>query len=98
MFLLQSQEGQHDHGRGGHVAFANAVSADRASSAPQRPAISSQLFASQLARLSLLGNRTRSVIRLFFCQSSAGRLRRLRHSAATAQAAMSASNNEISAL
>ena len=47
--------------RGAHVAFADAVPADGASSAPQRPAVSAQLSARQLARLSLLGYRTGSV-------------------------------------
>ena len=44
-----------------HVAVADAVPAERAPPAPQWPAVSAQLSARQLARLSLLGYRTRSV-------------------------------------
>src|SRR3979411_1159177 len=61
MLGLQSAQGQHDDGRGAYVALADAVPADGASPAPQRPAVSAQLPARQLARLSLLGYRTGSV-------------------------------------
>ena len=44
------------------VAVAAAVPADGAAPAPQRPAVPAQLSARELARLSLLGHRTRSVI------------------------------------
>src|SRR5499427_9338254 len=58
---LQPAQGQHDDGRGAHVPLADAVPADRAPPASQRPAVSAQLPARQLARLSLLGYRARSV-------------------------------------
>ena len=48
-------------GRIEHVAGAEAVPAHGAAPAPQRPAVSAQLSARELARLSLLGHRARSV-------------------------------------
>ena len=49
-----------------HVAVADAVPAERAAPAPQRPAIPAELPAPELARLSLLGHRARSVSEEFF--------------------------------
>src|SRR4029453_15164760 len=63
LLALQSHEGQHDDGRGADVAVADAVPAEREPSAPQRPALPAELSARQLARLFLLGHRTRAVSR-----------------------------------
>src|SRR5262245_8412270 len=61
LLALQSQEGQHDHGRGQDVAFADAVPAERQSFAPQWSALPAELSARELARLSLLGQRAAAV-------------------------------------
>src|SRR5262245_63478394 len=61
LLALQSQERQSDNGGGQDVAVADAVPADRQSFAPQRPALSAELSARELARLSLLGQRTAAV-------------------------------------
>ena len=66
LLALQSAQGQPDAGGSEDVAVADAVPADRASPAPQRPAVPAQLSARELARLSLLGHRTRSVSRHAF--------------------------------
>ena len=58
MLAVQSAQGQPDPARGPDVALADAVPADRASIAPEWPAVSAELSAPQLARLSLLGHRT----------------------------------------
>ena len=54
----------------GDVAVADAVPADGASPAPQRPAVPAELSARELARLSLLGYRTRAVTRAAFSRAS----------------------------
>src|SRR5207302_1946567 len=61
LLVLQSQEGQHDVQRGAHVAVADAVPTQRAPPAPQRTVVSAELSARQLAGLSLLGHRARSL-------------------------------------
>jgi 5-methylcytosine-specific restriction endonuclease McrA len=61
LLAVQSQEGQSDAERIQDVAVAKTVPADRATPAPQRPAVPAQLPPRELARLSLLGYRTRSV-------------------------------------
>src|SRR5580704_834762 len=61
LLAVQSAQGQSDAGRVQDVALAAAVSADGAASAPQRPAVPAELSARQLARLFVLGHRTRSV-------------------------------------
>ena len=45
LLALQSEEGQHDAGRGRHVALADAVCAERAAPAPQRPPVPAELSA-----------------------------------------------------
>src|SRR5215468_844834 len=64
LLALQSQEGQPDDGRGQDVAVADAVPAQRQSFAPQRPALSAELPARKLARLSLLGQRAAALTAL----------------------------------
>ena len=81
------EEGQPDDRRSENVAFAAAVPAVGAASAPQRAAVSAQLSTRQLARLSLLGHRTRSVIaRIYFLRKTpAGdAVKRQQHACATA--------------
>ena len=60
LLALQSAQGQPDAGRSQDVALADAVPADGAAPAPQRPAVPAELSARKLARLSLLGYRARS--------------------------------------
>src|SRR6185312_9285778 len=61
VLALQPAQGQPDSGRGAHVAIADAVPAHGASSAQERAAVSAELPAPKLARLSLLGHRTRAL-------------------------------------
>src|SRR6516225_9122810 len=61
LLALQPAQGQSDARRVEDVAVAAAVPADGAAPAPQRPVVPAQLPARQLARLSLLGHRTRSM-------------------------------------
>src|SRR5437879_6998643 len=63
VFTVQSAQGQPDAAAGADVSKAISVRADGASAAPQRPAVSAELSARQLARLFILGYRTRSVDR-----------------------------------
>src|SRR5262249_25772643 len=58
---LHPQEGQSAPAGTRHVAVADAVPANRASSASQRAAVSPELPARELARLPLLGHRARAV-------------------------------------
>ena len=58
---LQSAQGQPDAGGGQDVALADAVPADGAAPAPERPAVPAELSARKLARLSLLGHRAGAV-------------------------------------
>ena len=61
LLALQSAQGQFDAGRVQDVAVAKTLPADGAAPASQRPAFPAQLPARQLARLSVLGHRARSV-------------------------------------
>ena len=61
LFALQSAQGQSDAAAGADVSAAAAVRPDGAPAAPQRPAVPAELSARQLAGLSLLGYRARSV-------------------------------------
>src|SRR5579862_896577 len=61
LLAVQSEEGQSHPRRIEDVAVAAAVSADGTASAPERPAVPAELPARQLARLFVLGYRTRSV-------------------------------------
>jgi 5-methylcytosine-specific restriction endonuclease McrA len=70
---LQSEEGQHDAGRGRHVALADAVCAERAAPASQRAAVSAELPARQLARLLVLGHRAGAVTNCVTGQSRRNR-------------------------
>src|SRR6266487_1748544 len=72
LLRLQSQEGQSDARGIRDVADADAVPAERASPASQRPAVSAELPARELARLSLLGFGTRAVISEVSCPAQAG--------------------------
>src|SRR5205823_8000565 len=104
LFGLQSPESQSDPARIRHVAHANAVPADRASPAQERPAVSAELFARELARLSLLGFGTRAVRSELSCPAKAGISIRtlgfyaLRRVLATPHTAIPASASEISTL
>src|SRR5947209_1322298 len=61
LLRLQSQEGQPDAAGIRHVAGADAVPAERAPFAQERPAVSAELSARKLAGLSLLGFGTRAI-------------------------------------
>jgi len=58
---LQSAQGQHDAEGSQDVASAKAGAAFGAAPAPQRPSVPAELPAPELARLSLLGHRSRSL-------------------------------------
>jgi hypothetical protein len=73
VLALQFAQRQYDAGGSQDVAVAAAIPTERAAPAPQRPAVPAELPARQLARLSLLGYRTRSVkcATLFYCHGIA---------------------------
>src|SRR5262249_32685797 len=86
LLALQSHERQQDDGGGQDLAVADAVPADRQSSAPQRPPLSAELSARELARLSLLGQRAAAVSPLPHGPRSASRpVSRMRCSTASSR-------------
>src|SRR5262245_46116869 len=96
LLALQSQEGQSDDGRSQDVAVADAVPTERQSLAPQRPALSAQLPARELARLSLLGQRASAVSAVAASRPTlCARLSRLPCARRTAQGAFAATPTRI---